>query len=104
MPAWRRASSEGARWAVAKPIARPATSSTRTIATSGDAELVAGGDAHRPAATLSVLSGFWAKAQKRDEAAAERARGQHRHAAQAQRDDREPQRAADASASSAPRE
>ena len=91
-PACRRASSEGARWALAKPMARPAASRTRTIATRAMPSWWPA-DARSASGTLSVLSGFEAKAQKADEAAAERARGQDGHAAQAQGHDREPQRA-----------
>jgi hypothetical protein len=63
MPAWRRASSDGARWALAKPMASPAASRTRTMASRAMPSSCPA-DARSASGTLSVLSGLEAKAQK----------------------------------------
>ena len=55
---------EGARWALAKPMRQAGDEQDEEHGDEGDAELVAGRRRDRPAATLSVLSGFEAKAQK----------------------------------------
>ena len=93
-PARLRAGSDGARRAAAKPIARPVASSTSAMtstATPSSWPEVARSSIGTP----SLVSVSWAKTQTATAMRADRADGEDRDAAQPQRHDREPERAAD---------